>query len=71
IFRYHIKEYKNGLLFKINNLEDMFLKIVEGLKMNWNRDEISKNAQIKYNWEKQAVKLLEVYKKIRTGDNNS
>ncbi|MHA1268755.1 MAG: glycosyltransferase family 4 protein [Candidatus Helarchaeota archaeon] len=64
IFRYHIQEYTNGLLFKVNSINDLINKITEGLKFKWKNDEISDNAINKYDWNKFSKNLLNIYKKI-------
>ncbi|MBD3228848.1 MAG: glycosyltransferase [Candidatus Lokiarchaeota archaeon] len=64
IFRYHIKQNFNGLLFELNNDRDLISKVKKGLNMNWDRKDISENASKKYNWNKSIIKMITLYKKM-------
>ncbi|MHA1229525.1 MAG: glycosyltransferase family 4 protein [Candidatus Helarchaeota archaeon] len=64
VFKYHINEYENGLLFKPNDIDDLASRIIEGLNIRWDRNRISKDALTKYSWEKSAGKLIKIYEKL-------
>ena len=61
IFKKHIIENYNGLLFNINDDQDLVSKIKKGLKINWDRKNISINTLKKYDWNIQAEKMIKIY----------
>lgn len=64
IFKQHIKQHVNGLLFELNNDRDLLSKIKTGLNIDWNRKEISKSALDKYNWNNSVKKIIKTYNKL-------
>jgi len=64
VFKEHIIERFNGLLFKIKNKDDLVEKILEGYKIKWNKEKIHQYAIKKYNISYYANKLIQIHENI-------